>query len=116
MSTSGLDAYAVVTAQPPEPPPEPDPAAIARAKQQYLFGEEHAGAAWTAPLSPVRGSRQRTPAPPEGRDAPDDAHGTERSAMCILDSHGTHVSPGLHCPHNLPAAGDPDEVVATVRF
>lgn len=115
MSSPGLDAYTVVTAQPPEPPEDPDPQAVAYAAQQALFSQEHQGT-WTAPLGPARPGRQRTPVPPEDRGSTGDTAGTEYGAMCILDSNGTHVSPGLHCPHNLPAAGDSDEIVARIRF
>lgn len=110
-----IDAYDVVAARPPEPPEDPDPKAVAQAAQQALFAQEKAPGAWTAPLSPVRGGRQRLPVPPE--DSGDvDARGTERGAWCVLDSNGTHRARGAHCPHNLPAPGDPDDVVATISF
>lgn len=114
MTSSGLDAYAVVTAQVPEPPPEPDPQVVARENRQALFTDEHA-AAWTAPLSPARPGRQHTPAPPEASGPPGDTAAAERGAMCILGTGGGHVSRGLHCPHNLPDPGGPDDVT-TVSF
>jgi hypothetical protein len=116
VTSTGLDAYAVVTPLAPEPPePEPDAAEIAWATQQAMFAQEHAGA-WTAPLSPARDGRQRTPEPPEASGPPDGARGTERSAMCILGPDGGHLSRGRHCPHNLPADGDDDEIVARISF
>lgn len=110
MSGSGLDAYDVVVARPPDPPePDPDPAEVARATQQALFAQEQAGA-WAAPLSPARDGRQRRPVPPEAAVEPDGARGAERSAMCVLGPDGAHASRGMHCPHNLPADGDEDSV------
>lgn len=115
MSSSGLDPYTVVTALPPEPPADPDPAAEAYAAQQAMFAQEQAGSAWTAPLAPARGSRQRIPVPQEDSGDPK-AGAVERKAMCILGPDGAHVSRGLHCPHGLPGPGDPDEITATIRF
>lgn len=109
MTGSGMDAYAVVTALPPAPPEDPDPQAGALATRRQMFSQERA-AAWTAPLEPARPGRQRHPAPPENRGEPGDTAATERGAMCILDSNGTHVARGLHCPHGLPGPGDPDTV------
>lgn len=114
MSSSGLDAYAVVIARGPSPPEEPDRRQAAREVQQAMFGQEH-DAAWTADLTPARPGRQRHPAPPEACAAPGDTAGAERGAMCILDSHGTHAARGLHCPHHLPDPGDADEIT-TVSF
>lgn len=117
MTSSGLDAYVVVVARPPDPPEqEPDPAEVARAAQQALFTAEREAGLWTAPLNPVRDGRQRSPAPPEAAGDLDGAAGTERGAMCILGPDGGHVSRGLHCPHNLLADGDADEIVARIEF
>lgn len=106
-----FDAYEVVVPKPPEPPGDPDPAAEAREARQALFVQEQAGAAWTAPMTRARGSRQRLPVPPENSGEPG-APGAERKAMCILGPDGSHVSPGLHCPHGIPAPDDPDDVIA----
>lgn len=110
MTSSGLDAYTVVTAAVPEPPPEPDPQAVAREHRQAMFRQEHDNEAWTAPLSPARSGRQRTPAPPEASGAPGDTAAAERGAMCILGPGGGHLSRGLHCPHNLPDPGGEDSI------
>lgn len=111
MSSSGLDAYAIVVAVQPEPPEDPDPQQVARETQQALFSQEQSGSAWTAPLSPARPGRQRLPVPPEDRGPLGDTIGTERSAMCILGPEGGHVSRGLHCPHNLPEPGQQDSII-----
>ena len=114
MSSSGLDAYEVVTARPPEPEEPPDPQAVARAERQALFTQEHQIRVWEAPLN-SRGSRQRSPVAPE-ETGEMEAQAVEQQAMCILHPDGSHKARGLHCPHNLRADGDPDEIVATVRF
>lgn len=109
MSSSGLDAYQVVTAKPPDPPQDPDPQAAAREAQQAMFGQEKAAAAWTAPLSPGRASRQRLPVPAENAAEPE-APAAERQGMCILRPDGAHASRGLHCPHDLPEPGEEDSI------
>lgn len=115
VTSSGLDAYAVVTAAVPEPPPEPDPREAARENRHALFRQEQHGDTWTAPLDPARPGRQRTPAPPEASGPPGDTAGTERGAMCILGPGGGHLSRGLHCPHDLPEPGGED-TITTVWF
>lgn len=110
----GLDAYAVVTARPPDPPEDPDPAAAAQEKQHAMFAQE-CTAAWTAPLAPARPGRQRHPATPEACGAPGDAAAVEPPAMCILDSNGTHAARGRHCPHNLPEPGDSTVIRVSFR-
>ena len=90
------DAYNVVTAVPPVPPEEPDPQAVARETQQALFAQER---------------REN----PQAASIPDPVRGVEKHAVCLLDSNGTHIMPGVNCPHNLPGADD-NTIAGTVRF
>jgi hypothetical protein len=102
------DAYEVAVAMPPQPPDEPDPQQAAREARQALFRMEQP-AAWTAPLHPSRGSRQHIPVPAENSGILG-AEAAERGAMCILGPDGAHRARGLHCPHDLPRPGAPDEI------
>ena len=90
------DPYTVVTSVPPVPPEEPDPQAEARQAQQALFGQE------------IRRG-------PQVASSPEKVRGVEKPAVCLLDSSGTHLMPGVNCPHRLPGPGD-DEIAGTVTF
>lgn len=90
------DPYNVVTAVPPVPPEEPDPQAVARETQQALFAQER---------------RENT----QVSSPPDPVRGVEKRAVCLLDSNGSHIMPGVNCPHNLPGPDD-DTIAGIVRF
>lgn len=90
------DPYSVVSAVPPVPPEEPDPQQAAHDIQQAMFTQEQR-----------RG--------PQAASGPDPVRGVEKHAICLLDSYGTHIRPGVNCPHHLPGPDD-DAIAGTVRF